>query len=364
MTKLFPALAALALIVSMSSCSQDEVLSQNDGLTPLKLRVTTGKTTRAVQSEINYVENLGTITVYVRNASDGTATYLIAGDGSLISEFTMECTTVDGNFVSATTDPAVIYLPSDASIKLVAFAGETVPPFGFDGTNVTIDDFTSNAKASELVYAVSDLIESDTTTATLAFNHIVSQLIFAAAGNETNGLDIIINSLSVTNIPVSGNFDDSRTSADGFGFFDSSTFGFDSYSTDDDTMDVVTDNMSSIYVATLPITERKEFASCYVLPCNTGDLGDNATIEIDYDIVIYDNQASATRTLVDDATMVFKFNTPLTPQPNETWRTWDVAKRNLYTFKPGDAQILNLIMSVSVSSWEDDYSTDIEAAAI
>lgn len=346
MKKLFSVLAALALIVSMSSCSKEETISQNEGLTPLKFRVSVGKTTRAVSSEINAFTPTDLITVYIKDGTTGANTQLIAGDGTPISSFTM---TWDGSV--ATTVPAVIYMPTSGSVKLVAFAGETAPTFTFDGSNVAITGYTSNAKTSELVYAISDEVTPSTTGVSFIFYHIVSQLIFAVAPGDSNGLDIIINSIGVTGVPVSGNF----TGTSSGGTF--SGLGYAAYAQSAMEMGS-TDNMSSITATDSQSKGRNdEFASVYVLPCAAGSLPGTSTIDISYDIVIKDGTQVAA-TLIDGAEAHIQFNS--------FSRTWDAGKRNLYTFKPGDIATLNsIITSVSViDSWSDDTNTDIEPNTI
>ncbi len=377
MKKSILAFATLALALLASSCSKEEIIGQNEGLATFKFRVSTGRITKNNVGEINAMDGK-TVTVFVRDATTGAVATVIDGDaGGNISMFTL---TWNESSSTATTTPAKIYMPTDASLEFVAFAQTTdadalpdfiatgtapniTPAFGYDGTNLSITGFASQT-AKEVVYAIAPVtITSGTATVDFAFNHIVSQVMFAVdkyvddPQTPTMTLDMVITDLDVEQVPVAGDFSGTAT-AGSFDFTTApSTITYDDYALAD--MDVAgkTANMNSSTATAYTsashdavLTRNEDFASFFVLPCavtGASGLPDESVINITYNIM------EGNVALVTGKTATIKFNS-LT-----NIASWAPGKRYIYTFKPA-AFISTPTFTITISSWADELEDEIE----
>lgn len=371
MKKSIIAFAALAFTVLLSSCSKNEVIDSNNGLTPLKFHVTMGKTTRANAGEISVLTGKA-IAVYVRNA-DGTDAEVTGVDASQnqapYSVFYMVWsgdnypgTEQDHPGTAATyADAALstqidIYAPTDGSdVYFVAFANsdDSVSPsldFTFNGTTSSLSmDSYDNTTQSELVYALSGAVNINTTDIRFPFYHIISQLLFIAEQDDLGFQDIKITGLTL-HIPTkcSGGW----SSSTGFGTYVSGDFG-------DYTLGDMTTTLNNEFSATAADvngdSKNDEFASLFVLPYTfTGS--NDSYLAVDYEI--YDVADSSTPVTSNTKTLYFQGLTH-----NSGAGNWDVAKRYYYTFKPAELTPFgSRVVEVSITQavWEDQDSADIE----
>lgn len=356
MKKVISALAALALVVSMSSCSQNEILGQNEGRTPINFRISTGKTTRAAQdvTEVNNMENK-TITVFVKTKDTGDN--IVAGsvtdiDGNPYSVFYFKTDASGANrgtFVNISdTDPTDLYMPVDGT-KLVfaAFTNSdnTAVPENFvmdDEFDISIDDY-ENDPINELLWAVSGETDYSTSSVTLNFQHIVSQLMFFVDlnGNADIKQNIVITDFTV-NVPTTGDW---ATSGYTGSFSSLGTAG--AYTP----TDVAYNADSTTTVGLTASGTPRKFASLFVLP--TADLT-GMSITVSYQIL---DAAGNTTPLASD-TKTINFSTFGTSGITG----WLTAKRYAYTFKPSVAGKtvtgLNWSFVISGDVWDDADNND------
>ncbi len=183
-------------VLSLTACSQDEVLDVNRSGDEIKFSVVTNKATRAADVYCNSHKPDG-FNVW---ATYDSKTYI---DGDNI-------TSDDGN--TWTNSSGIRYWPDTESGKKVSFYAEVNGTSEFDfknGTSTpTFNNFTVGTtlnKQKDLLYAVKlDQTKSESPVK-LNFRHALSQIVFQAKNTNKN-LHVTINSVAINNVNGTGTF--------------------------------------------------------------------------------------------------------------------------------------------------------------
>lgn len=346
--------SVLFLAVLISGCSKDNILDNNNGRTPLQFRITTGKVTRANANagEINFMNNK-TIAVTVMDAS-GNPGYVYESNGT--TNYSTFYVVWDGSRATTYKDDAAtqevdLFAPFDGSnVYFLALANtgntaNTLTPTTSDGTNMTLTGYV-NTPQSDLVWATSGAVNSNSTSITLSFDHISSQLMFNVAKNDA-GYNIAITALSI-NVPSAGDW----TTSGSAGFGDDFT-AYADYSLSN--MAAVSTNQSTLTAAAYASNNDKyaTFGSLFVLPCTLATATLNSILTDPSLTVSYTVTGPDGTTPLGGGTDVnikFKDMTGIT--------AWTKATRHLYTFKPSLSSI-GPKMTISVTSWLPEDDTQI-----
>ncbi len=351
---MFALTSVLFATMMMISCSQEEVISKNnEGLTPLKFKVSTGKTTRANYKNANEIESLydKTITVLVQDG-DGESIDLTYNDATSFgtTDVFYLVPTNDGSATTVTTyldvnasTPIELYLPADGTTVYFVALANSDPTVDLsvigaitDGSKVTISNYTNTPQGDMLcAYAGPITYNGTSTSIILNFCHASAQLLFGVDKNADGPEDITINSLTV-NVPATANLAFSGTSFT----YDDHSMTNAAYTNDDIAFDD-SENTSSASGNT------NEFASLYVLP---GSVDQTWTVTIDYSISNEDN-------IVRTGEKTIPFSS--FPGISE----WSSSMRYKYIFKPTpvvSSSGWTWSVAVSGTEWTDSSDSSIE----
>ncbi len=341
MTKLFSALATLALIVSMSSCAKEDVFEAGEQV-PFKARLATGKTTRAL-TEINTLTDT-VITVYAVNLAGGKVD-MDPNTTGVQDVFYMKALEDTGTDVQTYSDPAgttphSYYLPGDGStVFFFAYVQSGDPAAGITptfagGTTAPSVSFTyNNDVESELICSTSS---GDNTTSSInfVFDHIVSQVCFKVSDNtsSTNDLHIEVTGIKLftpASVPFEIAMDAATISPD----------EEDYVAIDDEAGVTLSIDGANSDSGANPTTT---FASAFVLPYETIGSSTGAYMKVSYRI--YDSAGDIDT--ITDKVIYFK-------DVASTVTTWAVAKRNYYTFMPTIDFAGRVSVRLSDTVWTD-----------
>ncbi len=363
MKKALQLIAALALIVSVSSCSKEETISTNGDRTPLKFRLAVGKTTRATQSwdqEVDAMQDR-VITVYVKDYA-GNAAFVYTSANAQISVFYLVNAT-DGassktytSYTEASSGgtEAELYMPGNGSyVYFVAFSDSNEGNLnnidydfsatrGEPGTSkVTIDEF-ENDPTNELLCAFTDSLNNENTTVSLGFSRMASQLVFLVDNNKDTGVteQISINNFTVK-VTESANWEGAAAPSA------ATTSTFSSYSSTLAEYGPSNVEYTAANATTVGGAPTAEFARLFVLPIdglNAAAASLGMMISVNY--TIYQN---GNERFTGDKEIYFKDLPSIA--------NWEAGKRYRYTFRPtafvGIGGAMAWSFTISGNAWVD-----------
>lgn len=180
-------LGAAALATLLTACSQDEIIdSQKDGI---RFGMTTGNTTRALQS-------------YCNNVKPERFNVIATNAGTTDRYFTTEATQSGANWVA----DGYFWPENDLDFTAYVNAGNT---FHWDnGQGPKFVDFQPAQDAAsqvDLLYAKK--LGQNRQVVNLNFRHALSQVVFKAVNNSTTGMKVTISEVQINHINGQGTFE-------------------------------------------------------------------------------------------------------------------------------------------------------------
>ncbi len=194
-------------VLSLTACSQDEVLDVNRSGDEIKFSVVTNKATRAVEL-YNNSELPTTMKVWGNLSSNGVA-YFSGDDVTIASNGT--CTYTDKRYWPAEElDFFAVAGRSDNSLTVSRHAGATKTSASFAYTVVgdTEDNTTFVNNQEDVLYAAAlntSKPDDGTGKVTLNFAHALSQIVFKAKNTNPN-LHVFISGVKVAHLNNQGTF--------------------------------------------------------------------------------------------------------------------------------------------------------------
>lgn len=180
-------LGAAALATLLTACSQDEIIdSQKDGI---RFGMTTGNTTRALQS-------------YCNNVKPERFNVIATNAGTTDRYFTTEATQSGANWVA----DGYFWPENDLDFTAYVNAGNT---FHWDnGQGPKFVDFQPAQDAAsqvDLLYAKK--LGQNRQVVNLNFRHALSQVVFKAVNNSTTGMKVTISEVEINHLNGQGTFE-------------------------------------------------------------------------------------------------------------------------------------------------------------
>lgn len=180
-------LGAAALATLLTACSQDEIIdSQKDGI---RFGMTTGNTTRALQS-------------YCNNVKPERFNVIATNAGTTDRYFTTEATQSGANWVA----DGYFWPENDLDFTAYVNAGNT---FHWDnGQGPKFVDFQPAQDAAsqvDLLYAKK--LGQNRQVVNLNFRHALSQVVFKAVNNSTTGMKVTISEVQINHLNGQGTFE-------------------------------------------------------------------------------------------------------------------------------------------------------------
>lgn len=180
-------LGAAALATLLTACSQDEIIdSQKDGI---RFGMTTGNTTRALQS-------------YCNNVKPERFNVIATNAGTTDRYFTTEATQSGANWVA----DGYFWPEQDLDFTAYVNAGNT---FHWDeGQGPKFVDFQPAQDAAsqvDLLYAKK--LKQNRQVVDLNFRHALSQVVFKAVNNSTTGMKVTISEVVINHLNGQGTFE-------------------------------------------------------------------------------------------------------------------------------------------------------------
>ena len=180
-------LGAAALATLLTACSQDEIIdSQKDGI---RFGMTTGNTTRALQS-------------YCNNVKPERFNVIATNAGTTDRYFTTEATQSGANWVA----DGYFWPEQDLDFTAYVNAGNT---FHWDnGQGPKFVDFQPAQDAAsqvDLLYAKK--LGQNRQVVDLNFRHALSQVVFKAVNNSTTGMKVTISEVVINHLNGQGTFE-------------------------------------------------------------------------------------------------------------------------------------------------------------
>ena len=178
---------AAALATLLTACSQDEIIdSQKDGI---RFGMTTGNTTRALQS-------------YCNNVKPERFNVIATNAGTTDRYFTTEATQSGANWVA----DGYFWPEQDLDFTAYVNAGNT---FHWDnGQGPKFVDFQPAQDAAsqvDLLYAKK--LGQNRQVVDLNFRHALSQVVFKAVNNSTTGMKVTISEVQINHLKGQGTFE-------------------------------------------------------------------------------------------------------------------------------------------------------------
>ena len=180
-------LGAAALATLLTACSQDEIIdSQKDGI---RFGMTTGNTTRALQS-------------YCNNVKPERFNVIATNNGTTERYFTTEAVQSGSNWVA----DGYFWPEQDLDFTAYVNAGNT---FHWDeGQGPKFVDFQPAQDAAsqvDLLYAKK--LKQNRQVVDLNFRHALSQVVFKAVNNSTTGMKVTISEVVINHLNGQGTFE-------------------------------------------------------------------------------------------------------------------------------------------------------------
>lgn len=180
-------LGAAALATLLTACSQDEIIdSQKDGI---RFGMTTGNTTRALQS-------------YCNNVKPERFNVIATNNGTTERYFTTEAVQSGSNWVA----DGYFWPEQDLDFTAYVNAGNT---FHWDeGQGPKFVDFQPAQDAAsqvDLLYAKK--LKQNRQVVDLNFRHALSQVVFKAVNNSTTGMKVTISEVVIKHLNGQGTFE-------------------------------------------------------------------------------------------------------------------------------------------------------------
>lgn len=180
-------LGAAALATLLTACSQDEIIdSQKDGI---RFGMTTGNTTRALQS-------------YCNNVKPERFNVIATNNGTTERYFTTEAVQSGSNWVA----DGYFWPEQDLDFTAYVNAGNT---FHWDnGQRPKFVDFQPAQDAAsqvDLLYAKK--LGQNRQVVDLNFRHALSQVVFKAVNNSTTGMKVTISEVQINHLKGQGTFE-------------------------------------------------------------------------------------------------------------------------------------------------------------
>lgn len=180
-------LGAAALATLLTACSQDEIIdSQKDGI---RFGMTTGNTTRALQS-------------YCNNVKPDRFNVIATNAGTTERYFTTEAVQNGANWV------ADGYFWPENNLDFTAYvnAGNTFH-WDADQTPKFVDFQPAQDAASQVDLLYAKKLGQNRQVVNLNFRHALSQVVFKAMNNSTTGMKVTISEVQINHLNGQGTFE-------------------------------------------------------------------------------------------------------------------------------------------------------------
>lgn len=327
-------LAAMAVTVSMASCSLEEVVEQP---TPQAIGFSSfvGKPTKAA-TEIVGVGGSGLTTFYVYGAygTDGTSYGIDVFNGNAVSVTNVSTPSTPGGeqkyWVANKKYRFVAYSNGNSTWADVSFNGD-------DNGHITITDY--EAGTSDLILAEKDVTTTDISgtapgAVQLEFKHLLSQVAFEFKNGFTNGYQVKITGLKF-NVPNKATYS-----------YQGTDYAWGTPATPVDKS--YTENIDDVFANGTKLSEYN-----FVIP------QDNSTITASFTVTVYEsdgNTVVATKEYTADKAVSLATGT--TTDPAESSNVWTPGYKYKYTATI-DANILSDVLFpiqftvTSVDTWKD-----------
>lgn len=332
-------LAAMAVTVSMASCSLEEVVEQ-PAPQAIGFSSFVGKPTKAA-TEIVGVGGSGLTTFYVYGAygTDGTNYAIDVFDGNSV--------TVTGNTPSTPTGETK-YWVANKQYKFVAYSnGNSIHNnVSFNGDNkghITITDYeagTSDLILAEQSVTTTDISGTSPGAVELEFKHLLSQVAFEFKNGFTNGYQVKITGLKF-NVPNKATYS-----------YQGTDYAWGTPATPVDKS--YTENIDDVFANGTKLSEYN-----FVIP------QDNSTITASFTVTVYDTDGStvvATKNYTSDKAVSLATGTTTNPT-GESDNVWTPGYKYKYTATI-DATILSDVLFpiqftvTSVDTWKNSTADD------
>lgn len=328
-------LAAMAVTVSMASCSLEEVVEQP---TPQAIGFSSfvGKPTKAATEIAAPGQTNGLTTFYVYGA-------YISGAGTDydINVFNGNTVTVTNINTPSTPDGETKYWVANKQYKFVAYSNgnsthNNVSFNGDDKGHITITDY--EAGTSDLILAEKDVTTTDISGTSpgaveLEFKHLLSQVAFEFKNGFTNGYQVKITGLKF-NVPNKATYS-----------YQGTDYAWGTPATPVDKS--YTENIDDVFANGTKLSEYN-----FVIP------QDNSSIKASFTVTVYDTDGStvvATKNYTSDKAVSLATGT--TTNPAEGSNVWTPGYKYKYTATI-DATILSDVLFpiqfkvTSVEGWK------------